>query len=68
MAIKHVVTLGFGFADNTVFIPTLGFTPGAVAAVDVTPVIQAATVTARAGGTVAQTDAVATGLPARKVH
>ena len=27
MAIKHVVTLGFGFADGVAFIPTLGFTP-----------------------------------------
>lgn len=28
MAIKHVVTYGFGFADGVKFIPTLGFTPG----------------------------------------
>ena len=28
MAIKHVITLGLGFADGTKFIPTLGFTPG----------------------------------------
>lgn len=28
MAIKHVITMGFGFADGTVFLPTLGYTPG----------------------------------------
>lgn len=27
MAIKHVVTRGYGFADGTVFIPTRGYTP-----------------------------------------
>ncbi len=26
MAIKHVILRGFGFADNTVFIPTRGYT------------------------------------------
>lgn len=27
MAIKHVVTGGYGFADGTIYIPTHGFTP-----------------------------------------
>lgn len=31
--IKHVVTLGFGFADGVAFIPTIGFTPGEAIAV-----------------------------------
>lgn len=30
MAIKHVVTLGFGFSGGTGFVPTLGFTPAEV--------------------------------------
>lgn len=30
MAIKHVITRGYGFADNTKFIPTRGYTPNTV--------------------------------------
>ncbi len=30
MAIKHVVTAGYGFADGVKFIPTRGFTPAGV--------------------------------------
>lgn len=35
MATKHVITLGFGFANGTKFIPTLGF--GASASAPVVP-------------------------------
>lgn len=33
MAIKHIVTLGFGFADGVKFIPTVGYTPSTVVVV-----------------------------------
>lgn len=29
MAIKHIVTRGYGFADGTIYIPTRGYLPGA---------------------------------------
>lgn len=31
MAVKHVVTRGYGFADGTIYLPTRGYTPGAEA-------------------------------------